>query len=76
MNNRFDVECIGHNIRNTQFARGGCCDTLTANDFKDPCIVAYNTDRTIYVGGIRHDGTRNQHDGDGKQGEHSDIDRL
>ena len=22
MNNRFDVECIGHDIRSTQFARG------------------------------------------------------
>lgn len=37
----FHVESIGHDIRSTQFSRGGCCDTLTANDFKDPCIVAY-----------------------------------
>ena len=23
------------------FRGGGCCDTLTANDFIDPCVVAY-----------------------------------
>ena len=37
----FPVESIGHDIRSTQFAKGGCCDTLTANDFKDPTLVAY-----------------------------------
>ena len=37
----FPVESVGHDIRSTQFSRGGCCDTLTANDFKDPTIVAY-----------------------------------
>ena len=37
----FYVESIGHDIRSTQFAKGGCCDTLTANDFKDPTLVAY-----------------------------------
>lgn len=51
MSGRFEVECIGHDIRSTQFAKGGCCDTLTANDFKDPCIVTYNTDPIISVGG-------------------------
>lgn len=37
----FNVQSIGHDIRSTQFCRGGCCDTLTANDYKDPTIVAY-----------------------------------
>lgn len=37
----FNVESIGHDIRSTQFSKNGCCDTLTANDFKDPTIVAY-----------------------------------
>lgn len=77
MNRRFDVECIGHDIRSTQFARGGCCDTLTANDFKDPGIVAYCTEPIIPAGGsTRHDGTGDQHDGDGKQSKHPDLDRL
>ena len=39
--NIFYVECIGHDIRSTRFATGQHCDTLTANDYKDPCIVAY-----------------------------------
>lgn len=37
----FQVESIGHDIRSTQFCRGGKCDTLTANDFKDPTLVCY-----------------------------------
>ena len=32
---------MGHDIRSTQFSKNDCCDTLTANDFKDPTIVAY-----------------------------------
>ena len=42
-NDRFYVEAIGHDIRSTQFAKGGCCDTLMSNDYKYPCIVAYET---------------------------------
>ena len=37
----FEVESIGHNIIDTQFSRGGCCDTLTASDYKAPIIVCY-----------------------------------
>lgn len=37
----FPVDCMGHDIRSTKFSSGGCCDTLMANDYKDPTIVAY-----------------------------------
>lgn len=37
----FYVECMGHDIRSTQFAKGGCCDTLMSNDYKDPTLIAY-----------------------------------
>ena len=37
----FPVESMGHDKRSTQFSRGGCCDTLTSTDYKDPIIVAY-----------------------------------
>lgn len=35
------VESIGHDLRSTQFSKGGCCDTLTANDYKEPPVVCY-----------------------------------
>lgn len=37
----FHTESIGHDIRSTQFCRGGCVDTLMANEFKEPGIVCY-----------------------------------
>ena len=37
----FHVESVGHDIRSTQFSMNGHCDTLTANDFKDPTIIVY-----------------------------------
>lgn len=40
----FPVESIGHDMRSTQFSRGGCCDTLTANDYKEPMAVCYRGD--------------------------------
>lgn len=39
----FEVETIGHDIRSTQFARGGCADTLTNSDYKEPPIVCYES---------------------------------
>lgn len=48
----FECEAMSHDLFSTQFAKGGCCDTLTANDFKDPPIVTYNTDHIISVGGV------------------------
>jgi hypothetical protein len=38
---QFPVESVGHNIMSTQFSKGGCCDTLTATDYKEPTIIAY-----------------------------------
>lgn len=38
---KFEVESFGHDKRAAQFTMGGCCDTLTSTDYKDPCIVAY-----------------------------------
>ena len=37
----FPCESFGHDKRAARFTRGGCCDTLTSTDYKDPCIVAY-----------------------------------
>lgn len=39
--NNFHVEAFGHDERSTQFAKGGCCDSLIASDYKQPIIVAY-----------------------------------
>lgn len=41
-NNVFHVEAFGHDERSTQFAANGCCDTLLANDYKDPIKVCYD----------------------------------
>lgn len=38
---KFHVDSCGHDIRSTQFSKDGCCDTLMANDYKDPTIVCY-----------------------------------
>ena len=37
----FPVESFGHDERSTQFSKGGCCDTLTQSDHKQPIIVCY-----------------------------------
>lgn len=51
-----------YRARYTQHAicEGGCCDTLTANDFKDPGIVAYcaEIERTMKVINMIPYGTR------------------
>ena len=38
-----EVQTIGHDIRSTQFARGGCSDPLTSTDYKEPPIVCYES---------------------------------
>ena len=46
----FHVDSIGHDIRSTQFSRGGCCDTLTSSDYKDPLIVCYDARGNVAMG--------------------------
>lgn len=41
MNKYFPVDAFGHDERSTKFAKGGCCDSLVASDYKQPIIVAY-----------------------------------
>ena len=38
----FPVESVGHEVSYSQFSRGGCCDPLTACDYKLPIVVAYS----------------------------------
>lgn len=42
---QFLVEAFGHDERSTQFAHGGCCDSLVACDYKQPIMVAYEIRR-------------------------------
>ena len=53
------VEAFGHDERNTQFAKDGCCDALVASDYKQPISVAYP------MVAIEGNGTRESHKGDG-----------
>lgn len=40
----FPVESVGHELSYSQFSRGGCCDPLTACDYKSPIVVCYGVD--------------------------------
>lgn len=58
------VESIGHDIRSTQFSKNGCCDTLTANDYKDPVIVAYSIGSMNSKGMLSKNPTAGYHETD------------